>query len=77
MPRKHRIEQERAILAHQAHLNLLRGMANGIEKVLPPGLCYLIITFENRKGQPGGYVSNGERRSIAKALKATSKTLAA
>lgn len=52
-------------------------MARGIEKVLPPGLCYLIVTFENRKGQPGGYVSNGERRNIATALKTINKRFVA
>lgn len=68
MSRKKRLEQERAILAHQAHLPLLKGMAAGIEKVLPEDLRFLIVTFTDRKGAIGGYVSNGGRKAIAAAL---------
>ena len=77
MPRHQRIKQEPAILAHRAHLNLLRGMAIGIEKVLPPTLRYVIVTFDEDKGQPGGYISNGQRKTIAAALHAAAQGFAA
>lgn len=76
MSRKRRLEQERAIQAHKAHLNLLRGMAAGIEKILPDNLHFVIITFAARHHSPAGYVSNGERHILARVLKHQSANLA-
>jgi len=43
--------------------------AAGIEKVLPGDLSFVLLTFSTARGAPGGYVSNGERRMIAAALR--------
>lgn len=65
MPRNERHRQQPAITSRNAHQNLVRGMAAGIEKVLPPELRFIILVFSDHDDGIGSYVSNGRRRSIA------------
>lgn len=65
MSRRDHHEQAPAIPRHKAHQNLVRGMAVGIEKILPPDLRFIILVFSESHEGVGSYVSNGRRRSIA------------
>lgn len=64
-----RDEREAALSAHRATENLMQGMAKGIEKVLPAGVCFALVTFTAGHGGYAGYVSNSQRSSMIKALR--------
>jgi hypothetical protein len=65
MSRSERHRQPPAIPSHAAHQNLVRGMAAGIEKILPPDLRFIILVFSESHEGIGSYVSNGRRSRIA------------
>jgi hypothetical protein len=69
MSRAKRIDRERALSAHRATENLMQGLAKGIEKILPKGIVFTLVTFTEGDGGYAGYVSNGRRPDMIKALR--------
>lgn len=75
MSRLERIEREDpAFPADQATAILIQGMARGIEKVLPHGTTFALVTFAEHKKR-ADYISNGRRDRTIKALRETADRL--
>lgn len=56
---------------------LLQGIAKGLDDILPEGICFALVTFTVGSGGYAGYVSNGRRPEMIKALRECADTLEA
>ena len=57
--------------AHRKAEAELQGLARHIEGVLPDGVVFTLITYTVGEGGYSGYVSNGNRSDMVKALRET------
>lgn len=69
-----------ALLRHRASERRLRDIAKQVERRIPTGTYFAVVTFNNHDhggGGYAGYISNAERASIIAALRECADTLEA
>jgi hypothetical protein len=54
---------------HRVAEGTLQSLARRIDKALPEGICFALVTFTVGDGGYAGYVSNGQRADMIKALR--------
>jgi len=69
MSREARLQQPRSMSEPRACQNLIQGFARGIEKILPPDACFILLAYAPGSKSHTDYVSNGKRQDLIRVLR--------